>query len=765
MVVGTAGYMSPEQVAGRAVDARSDIFSFGCMLYEAAARQRPFVGDTTVDTLHKILNEQPRPVEELNPRVPADLRKVIRRCLAKSADQRYQSVKDVAIELREIGEQWETLPTSGRSDSGAAGTASGASSAVPRRSRRWLLAGAAAVALIAVTAAIAWFVVPRLRTGPASGADPLQTLKITSIVSGNDLNEPALSPDGRYLGYVNTAGGRCQILVRQVATGSEVRVVEPQPAALAGLSFSPDGQYLYYLTVDAAAGIRTLFAVPSLGGSPRKILTDVDSAVVFSPDGKQFALLRGVPRTNEVQLVVFDSATRAERLLAALKGVGQQIDGGLRWSQDGRRVSVVSRNTVSGTHPELQVVSFDVETGQRSLDTKWPNLASTDVAWMAGDQLLVSVSDNELNSIQQLQLLAEGASPRRVTNDQNSYSKLSVSADHQTVAALRVSETRTLWSVPLSGAGEPLQVPISVSNPSLLAATADGMIVFRRDDGVQSALWSARPDGSGLRQITPEYLFVMGLCGIPGKNAVVFQGGELASGLPNLWRVDSDGANLVQLPRDPGPTWLHDVTPDGRYCLFSHSNGSLLELYRQPLDGGAPPAALDKNPGASAVASPDGKLIARFRYQFGEQNATGLLVVIPAEGGDPLATLNVGVNERWLTWAGDSSAVAYVTSEGGVDTMMRWPIAGGSATPLFRFAKGRIRQCQWTRDGTNVLFSAQAGQATNLWTWRPGMAEPQPVTRFPSGDARWPTLSPDSATVYFSLGFMTSDIVLIRGIK
>jgi hypothetical protein len=106
-----------------------------------------------------------------------------------------------------------------------------------------------------------------------------------------------------------------------------------------------------------------------------------------------------------------------------------------------------------------------------------------------------------------------------------------------------------------------------------------------------------------------------------------------------------------------------------------------------------------------------------------------------------------------------------VTSEGGVDTMMRWPVAEGVATPLFRFPHGGIEWFQWSRDGRTVLFSARGGQATNLWTWRAGMAAQQQLTRFPSGRVSWPTLSPDGATVYFDLGFTTTDIVLIRGIK
>jgi serine/threonine protein kinase len=120
-VAGTAGYMSPEQVAGRAVDHRSDIFTFGCMLYEAATRRRPFAAETGIETEHKILNEKPVPVEEINDKVPAKLRRLIRRCLAQNPDQRVQSTKDLAIELREIVEEYDALSASATSASQASG--------------------------------------------------------------------------------------------------------------------------------------------------------------------------------------------------------------------------------------------------------------------------------------------------------------------------------------------------------------------------------------------------------------------------------------------------------------------------------------------------------------------------------------------------------------------------------------------------------------------------------------------------------------------
>src|SRR6185436_18172596 len=112
VVMGTVGYMSPEQVQARSVDHRSDIFSLGCILYEAASRRRPFVADSDIEVMHLILKEKPPPIEQSDPTVPGEVRRIVRRCLAKSPEQRFQSMKDLAIELREAVEEWETLSTS-----------------------------------------------------------------------------------------------------------------------------------------------------------------------------------------------------------------------------------------------------------------------------------------------------------------------------------------------------------------------------------------------------------------------------------------------------------------------------------------------------------------------------------------------------------------------------------------------------------------------------------------------------------------------------
>ena len=305
-IVGTAGYMSPEQVAGRPVDTRSDIFSFGCVLYEAATRREPFAASTGVETMHKILNEKPVPVEELNDKAPAELRRLIRRCLAKSPDQRVQSIKDLALELREIVEEYDALSASASSASSIAG----APPAVPPR-RRIATPAFAAVALLGVAGlAFGLWALFGKRSAPPAAA--FATMRMSTQTSRGDVADATLSTDGRYLAYVAGRLGLTGLRVRQVATGSDVEVLPESEAGVEFPAFSPDGNYLYYLSRKPDnRQYRALYSVPSLGGTPREILFDVDSRVTFSPDGKQVAFWRGVPQKQQNLLVVFDLAELA----------------------------------------------------------------------------------------------------------------------------------------------------------------------------------------------------------------------------------------------------------------------------------------------------------------------------------------------------------------------------------------------------------------------------------------------------------------------
>jgi hypothetical protein len=339
-VLGTVGYMSPEQVQGKAVDLRADIFAFGCILYEAATRRRAFKADSDVETMYQILRDDPTPIEELNPDTPAELRRVIRRCLAKSPDQRLQSMKDLALELREIVDEFPNLPVSSMS---RASSASAAALAARARRRPKVRPGVAAAIVLGLGGLVLGiYVLGPGRKVAEAPTGSFQSMQMTRLTTGSDAYSAALSPDGRYLAQVRRIEGRWSLWVQQIATGSEIEAVPGQDNEIGDVSFSPDGDYLYYRGRDPETpNYSALFQVASLGGTPRKLLFDVDTAVTFSPDGRQLAFIRGYPQLGEWALMVANADGSSERSSRsrnrAASGPRQPS-----WSLDGKRIAVVA---------------------------------------------------------------------------------------------------------------------------------------------------------------------------------------------------------------------------------------------------------------------------------------------------------------------------------------------------------------------------------------------------------------------------------------
>jgi len=311
MLLGTVGYMSPEQVQGKPVDARSDVFSFGCILYEAATRKRPFASESSVETLHRILHDKPAPIEALAPGVPAELRRVIRRCLAKNPEQRLQSMKDLSIELHEIADEFETLSASASSGSGDSAIAT----AVRRGPGAAMLAAAAVVTVAAIAfGGWAWW-----RAAHAVREASAATVRAWPQTSDGEVTDCALSRDGRFLAYIRGIAGNSSLHVRQVATGSDVVVVPPSALPLNFVTFSPDGDHVLFCRRRAdAPSYRALEEAPSMGGPERERAFDVDSRVSFSPDGKRICFRRFDQRAAVTRIIVRELDSGQERVLAAV---------------------------------------------------------------------------------------------------------------------------------------------------------------------------------------------------------------------------------------------------------------------------------------------------------------------------------------------------------------------------------------------------------------------------------------------------------------
>ena len=691
-IIGTVAYMSPEQVQGRMADHRSDIFSFGSILYEAATRRRPFVADSDVDVMHKILHEKPVAIDEIAPEVPAELRRMIRRCMAKDPDRRFQSMKDLAIELAEIVDEFEALSLS--STTRTSGSISGPLPASPSSPAfRVLLAGVALLAIGGIG-----FGVWQWRKGRQTVETPVSfaSMKMERLTTSGNIGAVALSPDGKYVAHVTEdEDGTFTLRMRQVATGTDVSVVGPLPFPFGGISFSQNGDYLYYTAAEQreGAGYASLFQVPSLGGAPRKILFDIDTPVAFSPDGTRIAFGRGVPDKAENHLIVANADGTGEQRVAAFERFGNPSRAS--WSPDGKRVlssMIEMKGGWNAVPVEVDVATKEI---RRIGDTRWFEVHP--VAFLPdGSALLMTATDTEAARPQiWIQPYPQGK-PYRVTNDVNQYQDATVTRDGTTLAAAQEQTSASLRIVdPAANGEDKLLTPTPNQVPENLDASASGAVVYGFVSKNQAEIAIIDKPGS-----TPRVLTNGGFNWSPvitGDGRTVYFESERDGGLAHIWAVDSDGTNLRQITRGDGET-DPSVSDDGRTLVYSTNRDTA--LWTIALPAGQPRRITDKSNGTGRI-SPDGKLVLYREWTRRGDRMANDLHVEPLAGGAPLldVPLSTGSQFRW----GPGETIFFRAASGGAQNLFEMPIRGGEPKQLTRFTSGYIDGFDWTADGRLVV--------------------------------------------------------------
>src|SRR5712664_4807239 len=314
-MLGTVAYMSPEQVRGKELDARSDLFSFGAVLYEMATGQLPFRGESSGVILSAILERPPVVPARLNNELPPRLEDIINKALEKDRNLRYQSAAEMRADLQRLKRDTESSRV----------TAVGAAvSPVGQKRNLWLGVGALLVALAGISWGVYYWLAPRVV--------PFQKTQITRLTTNGKVTIAAISPDGRYVADVTDEGvvhGRETLWVRQVGTGSDVQIVPPANVVYGGLIFSRDGDFLYVAqseSKDSSLGV--LYKIPVLGGTKKRLIVDVAevlplflgvNTVTLSPDGKRVAFRRASKARNETALMVANEDGSGEKQLAVRK--------------------------------------------------------------------------------------------------------------------------------------------------------------------------------------------------------------------------------------------------------------------------------------------------------------------------------------------------------------------------------------------------------------------------------------------------------------
>jgi serine/threonine protein kinase/Tol biopolymer transport system component len=738
-VLGTAGYMSPEQAQGKTaeIDHRSDIFSFGCVLFEAVTRHRPFESDSKVKTLYKIVYEPAPLITDFKPSAPPELQRIIRRCLAKDVDDRYQTIKDVAIELKELRRELDrdaplditvppssvgsevttaqsdprssdpTMATSVTHESSPTSSISSAEFIVRgiKQHRNGLALALAGLLLVVGATFFIWY--KFLSTNPRN--EPFRAMRINRLTTGGKIGSAlikgytSISPDGKYVVFRTTEGGRDSLVGRQVLTGSVVRIVSDVEGKIGGTTFSRDGEFIYYSLFDKDNPLGVLYQVAALGGTPRRVIGGVTSPVTFSPDNKQLAFVRA-------------SATESDLLVAGLDGSGERkiasrklpdyfsLAGGPAWSPDGKTIAC-GAGTFSGNLSGT-IIEVPVAGGPEKPITSQNWVSVSRALWLSDGSGLIVLAVPELISAgtQIWYVSYPDGETRRITNDLNGYgtSSLGLTADSKTLVTVQADKSAQIWAMgPGEDESRAKQITSGKYDGDSIALAPDGGILYTTV-GEHSDIWIVRADGAENKQLTADaYTEELGCVSLDGRY-VVFSSNR--SGNFNLWRMELNGNNPKQLTEGTAIDSQPTCSPDGQWVLFRSLRQGKPTFWKVPMTGGRPEQLSDKSSSWAAV-SPDGKLIA-LRY-FDEQAQANKLAVMPFAGGEPIKTFDISFNFRdvGLGWTSDSRSIIYADARDNADNIWSLPLDSGPAKQLTNFKSGLIFAFEISREGNQIVLS------------------------------------------------------------
>jgi eukaryotic-like serine/threonine-protein kinase len=746
--LGTVAYMSPEQVRGKELDARTDLFSFGAVLYEMVTGTVPFRGEGSGDIYDAILHKAPTAPVRLNPEVPAELERIISKGLEKDRDLRYQHASDMRADLKRLKRETESgraaadssddasvsaaglgASRSGIAPSGYTGAAAAASSAGAASSSAVLIAEAgrhkgamigAAVVVVALVLAAGFGVYKFL--GKKEAAIDTRNISIRPLTDhGQAVGFAAISADGRLMAYGRREGER-SLRVKQVITGSEVTVVPPQTGFFgSGATFSPDGNYLYYVHNDPSNGNNNnLYLVPALGGSPRQLVSDLSSKVTFSPDGKQMAYRRFIQEKAEDQLLVANADGSGEKVILRHESGIKGLNADPTWSATGDLIAIAALELGTNTLSSILVLTPE---GKAVKSFSMPMLVN-DVAWLPDSSGLFFIGAEKSTGLRPqiwFQPYPAGA-PFKISNDLSQYVSLSVTADGKSFvttqrraqatiyagdspAALNdkidwkfapiTSEQATGQTVSWTGSGKLLQVDFSSH-----AYVSDG------DGGNRVHLLQGDPLVADLTACGPGDMVVLSI--LSEDNQV------------QLWRLNVGTGELKQLTTgkfERGPS----CSADGKWVIYQSfaATDSMPRIAKVSTDGGTPVELVRGNISTLPAVSPDGTLVAYGRNDGQGATVKSKLVVQKLEGGAPVREIEVPSNYNFfsLGWAPDGRALTYShNTTGNTTNVYMQPLAGGAPVQLTHFNSepSLVAAYAWSRDGKKFAVTRSRYNDTDV---------------------------------------------------
>lgn len=744
-ILGTLTYMSPEQLRGQQVDGRTDVWSLGVVLYEMLAGHLPFDRSTKSDLIASILERQPPPLSLPEPEVATPFQRIVIKALRKDKEQRYQTAQELLTELTLLRRELdfntspiraavttesaaeatlENIELPGYESTGRAVVISTASSTSDAEQQASMVRRHAPVALaLLVALGVALTGLLLLRNGFIARSHPKdapQEMQFTKLVTTRKVTAATLSPDGKYVALLAEDAGQQSILVRQVGTSRDIQVVAPSESHYGGLTYSPDGNYVYYLLQEGST--HTLFRVPAFGGSPRKLVVNVDSPVTFSPDGRQIAFLQ---KRGEAAALIVAQEDGAEEYEVAIgtNGNGFHIIGDLNngpaWSPDGK---IIACPMVAEGEPfHMDVAAVQVGDGTVGLINSQPWHLVGQVAWLPdGSGLIMNAekSPPPSSSLQLWLLPYPSGEAHRLTDDSNFYRTVSLTEDGSALLTTQTDQVSSLWLTSIDEAQHAHQLVASQNKGTGgIAWRPDGSMVYASNETGNQNIWSMDAEGGNAKQLTFDEHQNVEPVESPDGRYVVFV--SYRNGNAHVWRMNPDGTGQSQLTFGQYEDWPQ-VSPDSRWIVYHSEESSRDSIWKMPIEGGTAVRLAD-GPAKQPVISPDGKLLACFAKDE-QLDSPWRLTVIPFDGRTPVKMFDIPptVHQQWHgpRWTTDGKALDYVVTSGGVSNIWRQPLSGGQPRKVTDFREGQIDAFAWSPAGRNHLACVRTSTMTDLFLVR-----------------------------------------------
>ena len=668
-VVGTVAYMSPEQVRGEPLDARTDLFSLGIVLYEMATGRQAFSGTTTGVVFDGILNRDPPPPSESNLALPHKLDEIVGKALEKDKDIRYQTARDLEVDLKRLrrdttsGRKAVTPSSAAASAPALTGKAAPVATESTRARRRLLLWAGAGVTVLA--AAFGTWALKR--RAPETPAGPVTIRPFTT--DGGGKASPRLSPDGEKVAYAwaGADDDNWDIYVKAVGPGTKPLRITEEPAPDSSPTWSPDGRQIAFVRVstDKTAAIYT---IPALGGQERK-LADVTvpeqyissglyvpmPMLCWAPDGEWLAFGEKASEDAPARIVRLSLATLEKRPLTSpppdsLGDLQPQV------SPDGRLLAFVRSGTRVEGSQDVWIQPVSGGEARRLTSGQYGVVGAPD--WTPdGAEIVFSYGDHGPGRLARVPLA--GGAPQPIVGVGENAAVASVRGN-QMVYVQNTTSVADTWRLPRPGVARSTDRPEKLLASGVLSAySPDGRkIAFESSrDGVPN-IWLSNADGSHPVQLTTSKRGSGTPRWSPDGRRLVFD--SLEAGNKDLYVVGMDGGTpkrLTQEPSEDGPgTWSRD----GRWIYFYSDRSGRSEIWKVPSDGGAA-VQVTRSGGHYALESEDG----RYLYYSKSFWDSGVWRV-PLGGGDESEVVKGPV--VWWNWALTRRGLYYATSRGGPRT-------------------------------------------------------------------------------------------------